>query len=704
MKQTSQKNQGELLLEIGTEEIPSSYLDSLRTPFNSFVQLVKTAIEERLGLPLDEKNFKGYQTPRRIILHVQGLPTQREITEEIVGPKKEICYQADGKPTPVLEGFLKSKKGSFKDLVEEGGRVVIRRVQKVTTAELLKEELPSAIRLLGFPKMMRWDETDLRFPRPIRSLLCLYKNTVLSFSLGTLKTGNKTYGWGPFKGKEKVIRSAKDYFAFLKKEGILLEEERKSFIQKEVAKELKKRGGSPEKIDQSLLNEVSNLVEKPVVFSGTLNTSYRLLPKEVLIASMSKYQRVFPVEDPKGELLPFFVACANGSPSVAKIRKNYEHVLNARLEDAMFFFKEDTRDSFADKRNQLTSLIYHQKLGTMYDKSERMKRLASVFGKRVSLDQGLLERASELAKNDLVTEMVKEFPSLQGIVGYSYAKKSGEKEEVALAIREQYLPKGDLLQEFPESDYGAALSFLEKLDHVVGCFYAGESPTGSSDPYGLRRAANALFKIILSRKWDFSFSQMIEASRELLDNSLTAQKERGEKLLAFLEERLKAIFKEASFREDLIEAVVRDVDRPIPMREKLISLSDMMERRYHTLFHAFKVVERTHNILKPIQPHERQGIGEVRPDLFQDEIEKNLWKLYNTKRSLIEKLIRENAWAEATAEYGEVFSETLHQFFEKVLVNVEDESLRRNRLALMKEINELYTDSVADLSKLRIAV
>ena len=704
LKMAQENRTSELLLEIGTEEVPCAYLDSLKEASNNLCLIVEELLKQALH---PDKTVKSYQTPRRMTLHIRGLVPSYSVEELMVGPKKEICYTPDGKPTPALEGFLRRYQGALKEAVEEGGRLVIRRKKRVITREVLKEKIPELIRRLGFPKMMRWDGSDLRFPRPIRWLLCVYDGQVLRFRIGDLEAGGKTYGLGPGR-KEKRITRPTDYFAFLKKEGILLEAcqvkgegDRKRFIRGQLEKQLKKLGGSAAKMNGVLLDEVTNLVECPTLFSGQLNRAYLTLPKEILLAGMSKYQRLFSVEDDKGRLLSYFIACANGRfSSLTKVKRNYEQVLNARLEDAGFFYAEDTQTSFAAKRESLKLLIYHQKLGTMYDKSERMKKMASRFAKLLRFDEKELTRACELAKNDLVTEMVKEFPSLQGIVGSYYAKRSGESEGVCRAIREQYLPKGEILDELPESPLGCAVSFLEKLDHLIGCFYAGESPTGSSDPYGLRRAANAIFKIALGQAWRFSLTEMIEANSELLEKSLTAQRDRRGKLLNFLKDRLKAILKEEGFREDLIEAVVADVDDPVQMREKLVSLKQMMETQQEHFLAAFKVVERTHNILKPIQPKEKERMGDVRPDLFQDEIEKRLWTIYNKDRDSITRLIGERAWGKATQRYGEVFFDILHQFFEKVLVNAEDEAVRINRLAMMKEINELYTGPVADLSKL----
>ena len=704
-----QKNStSELLLEIGTEEIPWTTLELLRGE-QSLASLAKEA--------LDREGFQygpicGYQTPRRIVLHIQALSPFVHKNEVIIGPKKEICYDSQGKPTQVLEGFLRSKQSTAKGEVgEENGRIVIKRNAAIPTRAYLKEKLPDLSRFLRFPKMMRWDQNDFTFPRPVRWILCLYGGKPISLRIARLKAGAKTYGLGPAL-KQKTVKNFKEYRIFLEREGILLEEclvgkegERKQKIHRELEKRLKGLGGSPQRISRPLLDEVANLVERPVLFTGKFSPSYLKLPKEILIACMSKYQRLFSVENDEGQLLPYFIACANGRfASLTKIRRNYEQVLNARLEDADFFYAQDTKTPLAAKRDQLKLLIYHQRLGTMYEKSERMKKVASRFAALLHFDEKELMRTCELAKNDLVTEMVKEFPSLQGIVGSTYAGRSGESEAISQAIREQYLPKGDVLDELPESALGCAVSFLEKLDHLVGCFYAGESPTGSSDPYGLRRAANAIFKIALSQMWQFSLTEMIEVNSELLEKSLTTQRDRRERLLSFLKDRLKAIFKEEGFREDLIGAVVADVDDPVQMREKLVSLRQMMKTQKEYFLAAFKVVERTHNILKPIQPKEKERMGDVRPELFQDEIEKRLWTIYNKDRDSITKLIGERAWDKATRRYGEVFFEILHQFFEKVLVNAEDEAVRQNRLAMMKGINELYTRPVADLSKLMMNV
>lgn len=692
MKQA--RKEGEFLLEIGTEEIPSSYLEEgLRLLVDTF---------KRLPELRGKFDVEGYQTPCRFILHARGLPFSFEKEEEIFGPPKEICYQSDGKPTPALEGFLKRHQTTVKEIGEEGGRIVLRRKTVTSTRQSLLKQLPLLISALSFPKLMRWEKSGFRFPRPIRWVLSLYDGKALPFSLKPLRAGTKTYGGGPVR-KQKMVRHPKEYFAFLKRSGILLEKwipegegERRRFIREQLEKQLKRLGGDPRKIDQDLLREVTNLVEVPLLFAAGFDRKYLSLPKEILIASMAKYQRVFSVEDSQGRLLPHFVACANGSIVLAKVRKNYEQVLNARLEDAAFFYAEDSQKPFSEKRGGLKLLVYHQKLGTMHDKSERMKKLASHFVREVRVDEKDLLRACELAKNDLLTEMVKEFPSLQGVMGYYYAKGEGETEGVSRAIWEQYLPKGSDAK-FPTTPLGAALSFVEKLDHLVGCFYASEFPTGSVDPYGLRRAANAVFRILLDQKWKLSLTGLIGPHFKLFSSDSNASKLQG-----FLQERLKSLFREKGFRTDLVDAVVTTIDEPVQMAEKLSSLSEMMERRPNDFLAAYKVIERTNNILKPLSLKEKREIGEVKPDLFQEELEKRLWDVYNKDKGSIQRLIHEKAWTEATAQYGHSFSEILHQFFEKVLVNVENRPVRQNRLVLMKAINELYTETVADLAKLQM--
>lgn len=687
--------QGEFLLEIGTEELPSPFLDYLKNIFE-LTQFTKTLLAEILQ---ETAVVENYQTPRRIIYYIRGLRNFFEKEERISGPRKGVCYGPDGKPTKALEGFLKRYKATVNEVVEENGRIIIRRKVRKLTRHYLKEKVPLLISV-GFLKRMRWDESPLSFPRPIRWILCLYNDQILNFSQGRLQAGRETHGLG-FHSTQKSIRNSGEYFKFLKKEGILLEicspekeGQRKLYIREQLKRQLAKIHGSPDKINESLLGEVANLVEKPVLFSGHFDKKYLNLPKEILGASMSKYQRIFSVENRSGELLPYFVACANGSPSLARVRKNYEQVLNARLEDADFFFEEDTQEDFSRKREKLRLLVYHQKLGTMYDKSERMRQMAECFSQRLGVREKELLRSCELAKNDLVTEMVKEFPSLQGVVGYYYARRGGEGEEVALAIREQYL-------DLPKSPLGSALAFLERLDHLVGCFCAGETPTGSSDPYALRRAGSALFQILLHQGWSFPLEEMVEENRRLFVN-VPSSPETSKRLLRFLLERLKAIFREKGYREDLIEAVVQKVDEGTEAQQKLSSLKGMMEGEPDHFWAAFKVVERTHNILRPLPTQERQTIGPVKPDLFEDEIEKTLWKVYNNEKDPIVHLIGKGAWDQATLRYGRSFVDILHQFFEKVLVNVEDREIRRNRLAMMREINELYTKSVADLSKLMI--
>jgi glycyl-tRNA synthetase beta chain len=441
------------------------------------------------------------------------------------------------------------------------------------------------------------------------------------------------------------------------------------------------------------------MVDSPLVFAGGFDKKFLALPKEVLIASMAKYQRVFSVLK-KGQLINKFIAVIDGpGRDIKLIRKNYENILEAKLKDSLFFFEEDTKHTLSKQANQLKELIFQKDLGNMFEKIERLKELSLFISRKLDLKDSQrknIGRAAELSKADLVTHMVGEFPSLQGLVGREYALKSGEEKIAAVAIGEHYLPQG-MDDKLPSSDEGAVLAIADKIDNLVG--FSGmmiEKISGSFDPFGIRRNALGIIRIIKDRSFRFKIDEAIQKAIELYGDKLKIND--GEfkgKIIDFVNDRIEFLMGEVrpiELKKAVLGSNSPDIANIFERKEVLASISN---ERY--FLEAAKVVERTSNILKGA----KGGIiGQVDKNLFKEDLEKKVWDAYLNKKELIISLINKENYKEATREYAEAFYKVLHEFFDKVLVNAEDSSLRSNRLAIMKAINALYTESIADLALL----
>lgn len=691
----------DFLLEIGTEELPSGFIEP------ALGQLRQNTVEKLTEYRLKFKKIDVMATPRRLVLFIEDLSTRQEQAYELKwGPPKSVAFDSQGRPTQTFEGFRKSQGVRPEEIqikIREGkGEYLCLLKEKPVrpTRQLLPEILPALITSIQFPKNMRWNGA-LSFARPIRWLLAIYGSSRIKFCLGNLTSGSVTYGHRIFSPGPYRIREVEDYFEVIKKAGIILDpRKRKDNIRRKLCRQADRLMAGYE-FNEELLDEVNYLVETPVVICGRFKEEYLKLPPEVLSTSMAKNQKLFCFSTKKG-LLPRFAAVLNGRvKNINLVRRNYESILEAKLKDSQFFYQEDTRSPLEEKVEQLKKVVFHEQLGSLFDKTQRMVNLAGVFAQRVGLsprETQNLQRAVYLAKADLVTQMVVEFPGLQGIMGREYARASGESEEVAQAIGEHYLPRSasDCL---PASRVGALTSIVDKIDNITGCFFLGQEPSGSYDPFALKRQASGIIRIILDQKWALSLTELIGTSLGFYfstEDTTDKIEEIKRKILLFFRERIYNLFIESKFSYDLIEAVMAsgydDVTDTWNRIEQLNSIftDDRFEQ-------ARNVVERTNNIIKGVKIDLDK---EVEEDLFVDNLETQLWQVYKAKRDQIEQLIDEAKYKEATFVYGRQFFEIIHRFFDQVLVNVEDEKLRANRLRMMRYINRLYTHKVADLAKI----
>jgi len=698
------RNTQNFLLEIGTEELPTDSLDLLEAHFRARVEAKLR--EERLTFD----NSKVFTTPRRVVLFIQGLaPRQEAEVAEWVGPSWDKAYDELGKPTPALEGFLRSKNLSEKDIVKkEIPRGIYAAAQKTLAGKRAEQILPGLFAELltsfSFPKTMRWDATRFSFPRPIRWIVSVLDSKVLSFSVASVRANRFTFGHRFLAPRKLAVKKA-DAVAFIKlleKAHVVLDlEERKRRIRQQFAA---RAGQGP--CEEELVHVTAQLVEEPYVITGKFSPDFLSLPPEILSTSMKKHQKIFAVYDAGNKLKPLFAGVLNGrKTNLSKIIKDYQGVLEAKLRDAQFFYAEDTKEPLERKVEKLNGIIFLSKLGTMQDKTNRLVELAAVLaqGLKLPADQSAnLKRAAFLCKADLLTHMVYEFPELQGVMGREYAKANGESVEVAGAIAEHYLPK-TLSQSYLELEkeqtcLGSLLAILEKIDTLVGAFGVGFEPTGSQDPYALRRAAGGVVKIIRAFSHRFDLKEIIQTAVRLYGSRLSkSETEILIRLEAFFRERMAfELGAAAGSKEDqILKAVLKtswsDVGSVFLRYDLLKSLYGKDRAGFDR---AHKVIERTHNILKGASNIQE----EIKADLLKEKPEQKLYDLVQGKISDFDRLAREEKFDKATHLYGEVFYEPVHEFFDKVLVNVEDLPLRENRRALMKKINRIYVDYVADLS------
>ncbi len=686
----------DFLLEIGIEEMPARFLFPA---LNQLKSLAKSSFAEH-RLNFEEVHTMG--TPRRLTLFVRGLAEKQEsLQEEVKGPAVKVAFK-DGQPTRAAEGFAKSQGVTLADLITKPlGHVdyvfAVKQEEGRPTEELLAKIAPALISGLHFPKPMRWGSMEFRFARPIRWLLALWGDRVIPFELAGQKSDRNTYGHRFMSEGPVTIERPADYLAKMEEAYVLAEPgERKERIRQQIEKLAREAGGAVLK-DEDLLDEVTNLVEFPTALMGSFDASYLELPPEVLITPMKEHQRYFPVQDNQGKLMARFIAVRNGGAEhIDVVRAGNEKVLKARLEDAAFFWQEDLRETLAARVEHLKKVVFQEALGTMYQKVERIAQLSGYLIKSLQGDEqavSVTHRAALLAKADLVTNMVYEFPELQGIMGREYALRQGEKPDVARAIFEHYLPRhaGD---ELPASLPGKALSIADKMDTLVGCFAIGIQPTGSQDPYALRRQALGICHIILEYGPGLSIKAIVHHAYEGL--SKTVQLEHSEEevwanLQEFVRQRLRGLLGEWGLNYDTVEAILVsgfDDIADVYMRGRAVE-QFRTEPAFEALFTAFT---RASNLSKKTQ------VSDVDTSLLQDEAEKKLYHAFTALQDKVRPLIRARDYQEALNNIARL-QEPVNEFFEQVMVMVDDAQIRENRLIMLKNIAR-FISSVADFSKI----
>jgi glycyl-tRNA synthetase beta chain len=683
----------ELLLEIGTEEIPSGFIPKALEEMQSLLE--KAFQAQRI----EYKDVKAMGTPRRLVVVATGVASAQEgRIVETIGPAKRIAFDPQGNPTKAALGFARSQGIPVEELktvqTEKGEYVCARKEEKgEETFPLLPGILPRLIASIPFSKSMRWMDLDNSFARPIHWVLALFDGKVIPFQIGNIASGNVSTGHRFMALGSFQVKDLSDYLRRLKTSFVIVNpEERRDLILAEVNKAASEVSGHIFK-DDDLLEIVTYLVEYPVALRGSFGKEFLSLPREVLISAMREHQRYFSVCDSTGALLPYFVAISNTKPRDPRVViQGNERVLRARLSDAQFFFFEDQKVSLLQRLEGLKKVVYHSKLGTSYEKVMRISSLADFLAHRI--DPSLLEtvkRAAQLCKGDLITGMVGEFPSLQGVMGQVYARLSGEKEDVALAIYEHYLPTaaGGAL---PTSQPGAILSISDKLDTIAGCFGIGLIPTGTADPYALRRQTLGIINIILNQHFALSLSQVIKKSLSFLKKKIErpAQEVQAD-VLDFFKGRMQNLLVGRGISADVVEAAsAAGFDDLVDLERRAQALHDLKkEPDFEPLAVAFK---RVVNISKSHPP------GPVSPKWFENPAEDRLLEAYRLIGQQAEESIKHKDYPSALKKLS-LLRKPVDEFFDAVMVMVEDEKAKTNRLSLLANISQLFF-KIGDFSKI----
>lgn len=681
----------DLLFEIGTEELPWGAQDSGRE------QLERNAASLLENHRLTYAGIEIYSTPRRLTLLVKDLEERQADREEMVkGPSRSAAFDAEGKPTKAAEGFCRSKGAAVEDLETretEKGEFVFLRVKEEgkPASEVLPGLLDELLRSFTFPKSMRWGSGEFRFARPVRWLLALYGKEVVTCGVEGLESTHFTRGHRFLSHNPHVVREPSAYLEVLEEACVIASQEKRRELVLEAMEEACRERGLKPIPPADLVDEVTDLTEWPHILAGTFPEKYTDLPREVLVTAMQEHQRYLPTEDAGGNLANVFLVVQNADPAREEIiRRGNERVLKARLEDAEFFYREDAKLTLEDRLDALSKVVYQARLGSYRDKVERVEKLTSALCEALHLDSDTARRAARaarLAKSDLVSSMVIEFPSLQGVVGRIYALRDGEDSETAFAVEEQYAPRGagDAL---PLTPAGAVLSLAEKLDNLAGCFSAGLIPSGSEDPYALRRQAQAVFSILEERGFHLDLERAL--SHALEPYSFTGSDEAEGQLAEFMAQRLRHLLLNQDYPYDLVEAVLdASLRDPLDAGERLRALA--AAREAGSLARVYTAFERCYNLsLKG----EGLALDERR---LETEPEREL----HSRAVWAQQPLRDALDSGDFPGALEVLSElapAVDRLFEETFIMVEDEAVRSNRLALLAEVVSLFAE-FADFSQ-----
>jgi glycyl-tRNA synthetase beta chain len=684
----------DFLVELGTEELPPKALKNL---MNSFAETIEANLK---AAELSFTAIKPFAAPRRLAVLVENLASETPSKELVVwGPPAAIAFDKEGQPTKAALAFAEKNGIAASELKAENDGKAEKLVARINaegkkTVELLEAVVADALAKLPIAKRMKWGAKREEFVRPVHWLVMLFGSDVVNASLLGLTAGRTTRGHRFHYNNSIDLAKASDYASVLKNTGFVVADfaERGATIKQQVEAEAKKIGGVAV-IDPALLDEVTSLVEWPVALTGQFEERFLAVPAEALIASMKEHQKYFHVVDANGKLKNNFITVANiQSKDPSQIIDGNERVIRPRLSDAAFFFETDKKTTLASLRERLKTIVFQAQLGTIYDKTERVAGLAKLIAGKLNADAASAERAAQLCKSDLVTNMVGEFDDMQGIAGYYYAVNDGENAEVAAAMNEQYMPRfaGDQL---PATTTGAIIALADRLDTITGIFGIGQQPTGSKDPFALRRASIAVLRILVEKKLALDLRDLLIFAKNQHKN-LTVGDELVEQVLAYMLERFRAFFEDANIPAEVFQSVTaKQLSQPLDINQRVLAVNEFSKLPQAQALAAAN--KRVSNILA------KQNAAlstEVNAALLQEDAEKTLAAAVSAKAAVVAPLFATREYTKALAALADL-QQPVDAFFDSVMVMSDDPVLQQNRLALLQQLRGLFLE-VADISYL----
>lgn len=680
------------LVELGTEELPPTQLLGLS-------QALEQGVCERLQtLGLRFGKVQPFATPRRLALLIESLPSKTPVSENKVwGPPAKVAFDAEGKPTKAAQAFAAKNGLSVEDLSTENDGKVDKLVAMTSSGgELTTELLPQIVResLAALPinKRMRWGSSREEFVRPVQWLMMLWDGEVIPCQILGLQAGRVTRSHRFHCQCEITIQDPESYATLLREEGFVVAnfDDRKETIRQQVIEQGKALGGAAV-IDEDLLEEVTALVEWPVSLAGQFDREFLEVPAEALISSMKEHQKYFHVVDGEGQLLPHFITVSNiRSADPAKVIAGNEKVIRPRLADAAFFFSTDKKTSLAQQREKLRSVVFQAKLGSIFDKTERIAALAKQIAQSLKADQALAERAGQLSKADLVTAMVYEFADMQGIAGYYYALNDGENQEVAQALNEQYLPRF-AKDQLPATTTGTIVALADRLDTLAGIFGLGQIPTGSKDPFGLRRASLAVLRLLVDKKLDLDLGELLSLAVAQYPD-LPKGAESRDLALTYMLERFRAWYEEAGIATEVyLSVAAKNLTCPLDIDKRVYAVAAFAE-----LPEAQSLAAANKRVSNILAKQDQLPQAEVDSALLQESAEQALAEQVAQLQAQVQPLFDNGQYREALASLASLRA-SVDQFFDDVMVMAEDQALRNNRLALLMQLRNLFLE-VADIS------
>ncbi|PCJ35727.1 MAG: glycine--tRNA ligase subunit beta [Cellvibrionales bacterium] len=684
----------DFLVEIGTEELPPK---SLKTLMSAFTLGIEAGLNKA---KLQHAAIRGYATPRRLAVLVSALdPQQADIETERLGPAVAAAFDSDGAPTPPALGFAKSCGLSVEELeqteTDKGTRLVFRRVEEgLATEALLPDIVSKALKDLPIARRMRWGASRIEFVRPVHWIVMLFGKNVVPGSIMGLESGRTTLGHRFHSNTEVNISAPADYASTLRQASVIADfVERRSLIEDGI-NELARGAGGHAVIDTDLLDEVTALNEWPVPLMGRFDEHFLEVPAEALISSMKEHQKYFHVVDGSDQLMPLFITVANiDSRDPAKVVAGNEKVIRPRLSDAAFFFKTDKNSSLEQRCEMLKNVVFQAKLGTVHDKSQRVAALAEYLAPSIGAEPKLAHRAAILSKADLVTEMVQEFADLQGTMGRYYAQHDGEDEAVAAALYEQYLPRfaGDKVA---SSSVGATLAIADRLDTLTGIFGIKQPPTGSKDPFALRRASLAVLRTLVEQGIDIDLKLALDKALSLHDKLSLSAEETSEQVLTYMLERFRSWYEEDKIRPEVFFAVMaKSPTRPLDIHRRVQAVNGFSQ-----LPEARNLASANKRVSNILSKQDSEMSTTVDASLLLEPAEKALAEQLAQLSETLKPLIVDKDYSQILQQLAQL-QQPVDDFFDQVMVMADDLALRQNRLAILSQLRELFLE-VADVSLL----